>query len=169
MSKAIVISAFPGVGKSYYQQHTDLKVLDSDSSGYSWVVNKGVKERNPDFPRNYIEHIKENLDKVDIILVSSHKEVRHALVRAGVHYVIVYPSVSLKREYLNRYQLRGNDENFVEMMKKNYTSFINEIEKEEGYSKIRLHDDEAYLSDIMDTILAKEEETTEDYSMAILA
>jgi len=169
MTKTVVISAFPGIGKTYYQQHSDLKVLDSDSSGYSWAIIDGVKSRNPDFPMNYVEHIKENIGKVDVILVSSHKEVRKALVKANIPYVIVYPASSLKNEYLNRYKKRGNDEGFIDMMKKNYSSFISEIEKENGYSKVRLHDDEAYLTDIIDTIFAKETEATKPYSLAILA
>ena len=34
------------------------------------------KHRNPEFPDNYIQPIKENIGKVDYIFVSSHKEVR---------------------------------------------------------------------------------------------
>lgn len=80
---AIVISGFPGIGKSYmYNNMKDLKILDSDSSKFSWVKDeegKNTKERNPDFPNNYIKHIKDNMDSSDIILVSSHKVVRDAL------------------------------------------------------------------------------------------
>lgn len=62
--------------------------LDSDSSNFSWVKDENgnnTKERNPEFPKNYIEHIKSNIGKVDVIFVSSHKVVREAL--ECYHYV----------------------------------------------------------------------------------
>ena len=80
----IVVSAFPGTGKTHFAKYTDLDVLDSDSSKYSWV-KEGV--RHPDFPANYIRHIKENLGVVNIILVSTHKVVREALTEAGIDFL----------------------------------------------------------------------------------
>ena len=32
-----VISGFPGVGKTYFKNITNLIVLDSDSSKFSWI------------------------------------------------------------------------------------------------------------------------------------
>ena len=55
-----LISGFPGIGKTYYKQKSELNVLDSDSSKFSWI-EKDV--RHPDFPQNYIDHIKKNLNK----------------------------------------------------------------------------------------------------------
>ena len=38
--KTVVISAFPGVGKTYFMQNNkDIKILDSDSSDYHFEVN----------------------------------------------------------------------------------------------------------------------------------
>jgi len=54
-----IISAFPGTGKSYYHNKHKETTLDSDSSNFSLVVENGEKKRNPDFPENYIKHIKE--------------------------------------------------------------------------------------------------------------
>jgi hypothetical protein len=52
----MVISAFPGCGKShYFRNNSDKIVLDSDSSTFD----------KSDFPRNYIQHIKSNLGMVD--------------------------------------------------------------------------------------------------------
>jgi hypothetical protein len=66
----MIISAFPGVGKShFYNTYKDeFKIHDSDSSLFSWIVKDGQKIRNPDFPKNYIEHL-ESLDPKDIIIV----------------------------------------------------------------------------------------------------
>ena len=107
-----VISGFPGVGKSYLFNNTDLKVLDSDSSNFSWIKDsegRNTKERNPDFPQNYIDHIKKNIGKVDIILTSSHDVVRKALKESCIDYILVHPNIRAKEEYIERYTQRGND------------------------------------------------------------
>ena len=76
-----IISAFPGVGKTTYHKNNPDTTLDSDSSSFSWIVDEhGNKTRNPHFPQNYIDHIKQNIGKYKYIFVSSHKEVRDALL-----------------------------------------------------------------------------------------
>jgi predicted nucleotidyltransferase len=80
--KTRIISAFPGTGKTYFYNKNKETTMDSDSSQFSGVKDQNgnnTKERNPNFPKNYIEHIKENIGKYEFILVSSHKEVRNAL------------------------------------------------------------------------------------------
>lgn len=140
-----IISGFPGIGKSYlFNNNNGLIILDSDSSQFSWL-EKGV--RNPDFPQNYIEHIKSNIGKVDMILVSSHKQVRDALKDNGIKYILVYPADRLKREYLERFIDRGNESSFIGFMFDNWDSFIDEIKEELFPTKLRLWNGE-YLSDI---------------------
>lgn len=141
----LVISGFPGVGKShFFRDNPNLVVLDSDSSLFSWVRN-GV--RHPEFPQNYIEHIKANLGKVRVILVSSHKVVRDALRENGIKYVLVYPDKSLKEEYLRRYRARGSDEVFLQMIADKWDGFIDDIIAEEYPTKRVLQSGE-YLSDV---------------------
>lgn len=105
-----LISAFPGTGKSYFFNHTDKNVLDSDSSKFD---KKG-------FPENYIKYIKNNISKVDVILISSHKEVRDALVNAGLKFTLVYPHIRLKQEYVNRFKQRGDKEAFIALISSNW-------------------------------------------------
>ena len=140
---AKIISAFPGVGKSYFYQNTNMKVLDSDSSKYSW--KNGL--RNPDFPNNYMIHIKENLS-VDIILVSSHEVVRNALINEGLEYTLVFPQKELKEEYINRFKKRGSPESFIDLLSKNWNNWISELEEQQGCYKIKLKQGQ-YLSDIL--------------------
>ena len=138
MKKTIVISGFPGIGKSYlFKENKGRIVLDSDSSQFSWIA-KGV--RNPNFPKNYITHIENNLGKADIILVSSHKIVRDALKDNGIPYYLVYPNRELKDAYLKRYKERGNENSFIEMMDTNWDVFLNEIEAETFPKKIQLEE-----------------------------
>lgn len=139
----LVISAFPSTGKSYFCRHTNKKVLDSDSSHFSWI-EKGI--RNPDFPQNYINHIKENIGHVDIILVSSHKVVRDALVINNINFLLVYPTKDQKEDYLLRCNIRGSDKQFIEMLNNKWDSFLDELRNQKSCIHIPLFQGE-YLSD----------------------
>ena len=133
MSKnTIVISAFPACGKSYTFNNFNGKpftMLDSDSSKYSWIYEDGVKtdKRNPNFIEDYMTHIKENIGKVDVIFVSSHKEVRKALRDNNIKYFIIYPSLEMKDEMLRRMKERGNDEKFIQFQSEHFKEFVGDI------------------------------------------
>lgn len=152
MKNTKIISGFPGVGKSYlFNNNKNLTILDSDSSQFSWIKDENgnnTKERNPNFPNNYIQHIKDNIGKVDIILVSSHDIVRKTLQDNNINYILIYPHKSLKEEYMNRFIQRGNEYKFIKMIDENWDKFINEIEKETFPTKIRLNNNE-HLKDIL--------------------
>lgn len=126
----IIISAFPGTGKTYLTSHNDtgLVISDSDSSKFS-------KDK---FPANYIEHIKKRIGYVDIILVSSHKEVRQALVDAGLWFTLIYPTRESKIEFLNRYRERKNTYSFVELLYEHWDMWLDELETQEKCTKILL-------------------------------
>lgn len=142
----MIFSGFPGIGKSYFfRDGHKIKVLDSDSSEFSWVKDKdgnNTRERNPEFPENYIKHIKENNNGDTIIFVSSHKVVRDALKDNGMKYFIIYPDKSLKSEYIERYKNRGSDEKFIKFISAHWDEFIDEIEEETYPIKIKLQSKE---------------------------
>lgn len=134
---AKIYSIFPACGKTWLYEHQEdynLKILDSDSSQFSWVYvddgnNGWRKERNPDFPNNYIEHIKENIGKYDYIFVSSHREVRQALDNANIDFTIVYPRPSCKNEWVGRCFAReknGESGCGAEVMYDNWKQWISE-------------------------------------------
>lgn len=139
-SKTIVISGFPGVGKSFVfnNQKRGSVVLDSDSSKF---------DKNF-FPENYIKHIKDNIGKVDIIFVSSHKIVRDALVKEDIPFVLVYPSIFLKDEYIYRYMVRDNDDNFIKFISDNWDKFITDLSEQEGCYSIELQQGQ-FLKDVI--------------------
>lgn len=148
MKETIIISAFPAVGKSWlFNELTSkgISVLDSDSSKFSWL-SEGV--RNPDFPKNYIEHISQSMGKFQYIFVSSHKEVRAELNNANIRYWLVYPHKSLIKEYIDRFTKRGNDEKFISFIANNWYSFIKDLSEEKCNQNIQLLQGQ-YLSDIM--------------------
>lgn len=133
----LVVSAYPASGKTYsYKNYKgvapngdEIIILDSDSSKFSWIYKDGIKtnQRNPNFIEDYVNHIKKNIGKVDIIFVSSHKEVRQALRDSNIKYFMIYPMLDMKEIIINRMIQRGNDEKFIEFQKEHFEEFIKEI------------------------------------------
>lgn len=167
--KAKIISAFPACGKStYYREWSQYseqnvwrrknggkqvlnnigepcgyKILDSDSSLFSWIYDESGNKtdiRNPDFPNNYIQHIKEHMDTEDVIFVSSHKSVRDALKDTDIPYYLIYPQKEMKDEWLYRFKSRGNDEKFIQFQNEHWDEFIEDMDKETYPTKIQLKD-----------------------------
>ena len=165
MNKTVVISAFPACGKTYafdVLKKDGFSVLDSDSSDFSWYCDYNPAKsdvieryRNPNFPKNYIDHIKENIGKVDFIFVSSHKEVRSALEDSGIDYIMVYPDKDkMKAEWVGRCYMRGSGNAFCDMLIKNWIEWIGEIERESITSIYRkatyvLNTNQPYLYDVI--------------------
>ena len=158
MKDTKVIAAFPACGKSYcFERNEDYSILDSDSSKFSWITsdtgNDVVrKERNPDFPKNYIEHIKENIGKVDYIFVSTHEEVRQALSDAGIDFILVFPKESLKAEWVGRCFLRGSGEQFCKMLAGNWDIWMSQMWDEAICNKCKHYvlKSNEYLSDALE-------------------
>lgn len=155
--KTKVYSIFPACGKTWLYEHQEdygLKILDSDSSQFSWVYKFGLgkyeRVRNPEFPDNYIKHIKENIGKCDYIFVSSHASVREALDKEGIDFTIVYPESSCKAEWIGRCFIREKNSESgcgAEVMYNNWEQWILEcIETGINHKEIVLKSKE-HLSD----------------------
>lgn len=136
-NRTTLVSAFPGTGKSYFFRESRKSVLDSDSSTFDKVG----------FPENYIFHIKENIGKADIIFISSHKEVREALVENNLDFTLVYPSKDQKDTYIERYKKRGSPQGFIDLLTKNWDAWITELEQQRNCTHIVLKEDE-FMSDV---------------------
>lgn len=137
----VVVSGFPGTGKSYFTDKYD-SVKDSDSSKFD-------KE---EFPQNYIDHIKGEMGKHKIIFISSHKEVRDALVKNDIPFTLVYPERSLKWEYLSRYKNRGSTDTFIQLVLDNWYHWMDELNSQEGCKHIVLDYDE-FMLDIQEKLI----------------
>lgn len=139
-----IIAAFPGSGKSYYHKMHPETTLDSDSSGFSWLYSGGEKVlgkdgkpvRNPNFPENYIRHIKENIGKYEYIFVSTHKEVRDALKKECIFFYLAFPGFGPIETYIKRYKERGSSSEFIELLQTNWMNWNQELYNEtEGCAK----------------------------------
>ena len=161
--KTIVVAGAPGVGKSHLfseAEKRDLSIRDSDSSQFSWL-QPGV--RNPDFPYNYMEHLRSLLGEVDVVCVSTHHEVRNALVAAGIEFKLTYPGPGQKDEYIKRFRDRplkpGEDQaardKFVALMNAHWEEWIDkQLPTQEGCAHVVLQKGE-YLSDRIMSLLTE--------------
>lgn len=156
MKQTVIISAFPGCGRTHVTHFWNGKkysIIDSDISNFSWIKDEtgnNTSERNPEFPQNYIEHIKNNIGKVDIIFVSSHKEVRQALKKNKLKFILVSPRLNMKKEWIRRFDERGNSIEFIDFISKNWDDLIEDIRKEKDqYCIVNwLNKNHLYLDDV---------------------
>lgn len=65
-----------------------------------------VSVDNPDFPNNFIQYIKENIGKVDVIFVDSDIRIRQWLNEAKIKFVTIYPWNSCLSEWVGRMYLQ---------------------------------------------------------------
>lgn len=135
----IVVCGFPGVGKSYLvSNNTKYKISDSDSSQF-------------DNPKDYVDHIIQKRKEFDIVLVSTHEDVRAELRKRNILYQVVFPHQGCKSEYLERYKNRGNTKQFIDLIDKNWDKWVNGCLYDGCYS-ISLKSG-CYISDVVDSII----------------
>lgn len=133
---AIIISAFPACGKSYVTKNHNydpFRLSDSDSSKFSWIYDENgnkTSTRNPNFITDYLNHIKQESRYRDFVFVSTHKDVRNALINECIPFILVYPVISMKEEMLKRMKDRGSDEEFIKFQDEHFESFVDEIEED---------------------------------------
>ena len=169
LRKTLVISAYPCCGKSYLKEHgfRNYSILDSDSSKFSWIEERNIingdylrrgsgvrKVRNPNFVEDYINHIKNNIGKVDIIFVSTHLEVRQALQDNNIEYYTVYPSKNMLNEWIGRMYRRGNTNEFIDKQIEMWDKNVGNIDNEpHGKFVYRLNDNGSYIGSIVEDII----------------
>lgn len=154
---AKIYSCFPGTGKTYFTENEkDLKILDLDSSKFSWVYDSKHNKttvRNPYFIIDYIDHIKANINRYDIILVSSHDTVVKAMIARGFKFSIIVPEESCKEEYIKRYKERGRDELFITKVSDNWHRWLHFIDKDYQTCNIIKLPENVYISDIKEKMI----------------
>ena len=124
---ALVICAFTG---STRQDSNDIAYLNG-----------------PNFSKveDYIEALQGNFSEEQIIVVPC--AVRHALKELGMSYVVVFPSLGLKKEYLERYK----DKATRDFMDKNWEDLICEIQTEDYSNRVILSKGK-YIEDIIEVV-----------------
>ena len=136
--KSTIISGFPGIGKSFLSILEGDKVLDLDSGNFSGENKWSL----------YKQTLLESIGKYKYILVSTHIETRDILNELNIPYYIIFPDKSLKPNYIQRYQQRGNNPSFIKLMEDHFEDFIDSIESGKGGIKIKLDKPDIFLKDI---------------------
>lgn len=135
---AQVVAGFPGVGKSTLTKE-DPSIGDSDSSQFD-------KEY---FPGNYMAHVRNRMVADKLTLVSSHDIVRQALVKSKIDYILVYPALECKDEYLKRYNKRGSELKFIDLLERNWNDWIKDCQAQEGCIHVVLQPGQ-FLADVIE-------------------
>lgn len=84
---------------------------------------------NPDFPKNYIEAIKEALNNYDIVTATLSVKVALALEEEQIDYIVVYPTLDMEEEIIERCIRRGNNEEFIVRVRGWYKTNIDYFSK----------------------------------------
>lgn len=144
--KGIIVSGFAGIGKSSLIKkaniNMNIKIIDLDSSFF----NKEF------FPENYINEILIKIKNYDIVLVSTHEILLNQFTSLNIPFVLVYPEISCKQEYLKRCTDRGSSKDFVEGLDKAFERKLDFYENLTNCKKITLTSN-MYLSDVLDNII----------------
>lgn len=154
----MIVSAFAGVGKTTLAQMYKEDVIDLESGNFKWLENDGTEAskgsrriQNPKYPINYLEAIKKANSQYKVVLISQHDVIRKCLDAVKLDYIVVYPEISMKEEFIERYKARGNNDNFINLITSKWESWINDLNSIQNHQKIVLGKGQ-YLSDFAEKL-----------------
>lgn len=152
----MIVSAFAGVGKTTLAQMYKEDVIDLESGNFKWLDNEGTenlkgnkKIPNPRYPINYLEAIKKANSQYKVVLISQHDVIRKCLDAVKLDYIVVYPEIGLKEEFIERYKLRDNNDNFINLISSKWENWISDLNLIQNHKKIVINKGQ-YLSDFVE-------------------
>jgi hypothetical protein len=146
MKKKILIFAFPGTGKTFTTQIFK-NTCDFESLYYIFEYNKDVlhwhidkhkgrddiRVKSPDFPQNYIEALKEELEKKRIVItpfmVNNLAALEEADFDSETRIIVVTHDENDYETLAKRFSERGNAKDFIDLCRE-WLPKINERAKE---------------------------------------
>lgn len=153
-----VISVFAGLGKTTVgEKYTN--VCDLRSSLYrcdysnikeeDYEKMKCVENRipNPDWPNNYLNALKDSIEKYDLVLVPSNPDIRDLLMENNIPFLFILPSLDSRDLLLQRYIDRGNVQDLINNVMGYFDTWSR---KQEDYSyPIMILEKNQYLEDML--------------------
>lgn len=136
--KARLYAAFCGTGKTHVCNKTNIKAIEIEFWKY--------KEKR--LEKQYIEDIKNNIEKQEYIFISTEPDGLKLLYREGFDITLIYPNNKLRNEYLDRYIERDSPYDFIGTYMKHWDIWINELKKQNYCSHIVLESGQ-YLQDVI--------------------
>ncbi|MDR0462089.1 MAG: ATP-binding protein [Christensenellaceae bacterium] len=130
----MVIAGAAGIGKTYFaKKYTN--VIDLETSEFAYDYTKvsqadherlkgdNTRERNPEFPDNYIRAIKDGITKYDYVLVACHpQKILPHLEKHKIDYICIIPSEDAAQDYYQKYIDRGNSPEWAKKVANHYIS-----------------------------------------------
>ncbi len=155
--EVLVISGFPGIGKSWLQGHNDKIVLaDTGSTPFFWS-DETRQHVHPEWPHNYwhlITKLRETPTvNTSLLLIATNKEIRELLLINHIHFFLVYPKKTLKSEYIERYKKRRSPDWFLAYMIETFELTIEDLARQKGCTHLVL-DRGKYLSDVIPQLMS---------------
>lgn len=179
----MIISAFPGCGKTYLYEHQNelgfngyrkygkykrLTFCDLESSQY---------EKREGWEMMYVDDIEKKVGIVDFILISQHENILAELQSRNMPFVVVAPANSgwlsereknlIKQQWIGRFILRDNKhvidfESWLEVLKANYDKWTSpaHLDKYDPVVCYGLKQNE-YLLDLINLLYCEKEERTQ--------
>ncbi|MBQ8156668.1 NUDIX hydrolase [Candidatus Saccharibacteria bacterium] len=122
-----IFAVFGCLGKTTFTNKYPELSLDIESSPYEYIYNGDIRdiekfkgtpnrEKNPDFPHNYIKAIKQNIGKYPFIFIVQAKSVMRALDKEGIRYSVMYPTKSKVPQLLADAKARGNIDAYIQRL-----------------------------------------------------
>lgn len=112
----MIIAAFAGVGKTYFCENVEnskdlvcmpfkyfLSDTNSDNVEFEKLKGDASLDMNLEYPVNYINEIKKNMDKYKYLIIPSDRRVLKGLKDKHIPYILCYPESVAKEEYKRRY------------------------------------------------------------------
>lgn len=153
-ASCIIICAFIASGKTWFTTKpkplglSEYKDLDLDSS----MIPKENGRRASNFKELYLAMMKNLMSPNTILLISTHKEMRSALVKEGFNYALVYPRRELQEEWMERLESRRSPEDLIKLVREDWSSMLGECEEQDGCTHVTLNNGQ-YLSDRIEMIV----------------
>lgn len=166
--KTMIVSAFPGCGKTYLyrnQEKYGYKILDSESTKFS---------KYDGWEKEYVDYIVSNIGKYDFILIAKYPIVLQELNNREIPFVMVSPDNSsnlsnkerqlIKQQWFGRFVLRDNShiENFDEWIKRQIEYYDERTSYEHltlyHPTKVILLKENEYLSDKIEKLYIEKEQ-----------
>lgn len=151
--KGLIISGFGGVGKTTLAKKYR-NVIDLESGPYKYdyanipqnqfeiLKGKMGRTRNPEYPGNYVNAILDAIEKYDIVCVRYNGDEQVDFYDTyGLDYIVCYPTKQAYKNYIKRFEERGNSKDWIAKNKRYYQICFERCKNFKG-DKIVLHDHE---------------------------
>lgn len=142
-----IICGFPGSGKTTLAQ-----ILRKKYPNVTFVDSEQLIIDKKTFPKSYVDKIQSYKGKVDLIIASSNFQVLDELENRNEWFTIFYPSEKRKKEFIEIYEARSDNEKMIEYLKFNFETFVARYDKLDFANKKKLMNEGDFIGNNEDML-----------------